>query len=234
MASFADLLPEVLPDVPGCSDPLAEREIRNAVIRFCERTGVLKHTAPAQDIVALEPRYAIEAPTGYTFHSVLWLKVGTSQPLKSMSADFLDLIWRGDSHWSCHCDAFTGRGDDWRDYQQTEPSAYMLERAGGQDVLRLVGIPTVAVAGGLTYRLALKPLRTATEVEDFLLEDYYQTLAKGALSVLLRIPKKAWTDTARGVALAEEFENECGDARRDALKDFTRDDQANLRTRAYA
>ena len=32
MTPYLDLLPEVLPEVPGCSDTLAEREIRSAVM----------------------------------------------------------------------------------------------------------------------------------------------------------------------------------------------------------
>lgn len=231
MAEFVDLLPEILPDVPGCSDPLAEREIRSATIRFCEESCVLKSNVSPVDIEALEPRYDIVTPAGYGFNSVLWARIGKNAPMDQISEDYLDLAWRGGRPLAC---GIRCTGDDWRDFTQAEPRAFFIEREAGRDALRLIGIPSAPVIAGLTYRLTLKPVRTATAVTDFVMDDHYRTIAKGALAVLLRIPKKAWTDTARGLTLEEEFQRECMDAKREALKDFTRDDQGQGRTTAYS
>lgn len=233
MATFRDLLPEVLLDVPGCSDPLAEREIRNATIRFCEQSCVLKRHVAAVAIVALKSRYPVSVPANYALNTLLWVRIASGSPIKAMSEDFLDLVWGDDAKWSCHFHGCGTRGGDWRDYEQARPCAYLMEREGAEDFIRLVGIPTDPIIAGLSYRMTLKPLRTATDIDDFVFEDYYRTIAKGALAALLRIPKKTWTDTARGIALEEEFLEECWQAKGESLKDFTRDDQVVSRTRAY-
>lgn len=38
MATWSDLIPDVLPYVPGCPDPMLEQEIRSAAIEFFQRT----------------------------------------------------------------------------------------------------------------------------------------------------------------------------------------------------
>ena len=38
MVELREFLPDVLPQVPGCPDTMAEREIRDAAIRFCRDT----------------------------------------------------------------------------------------------------------------------------------------------------------------------------------------------------
>lgn len=43
MREIDDLLPQVLPYAPGCSEPIAVQHLRDAAIRFCERTRCWRH-----------------------------------------------------------------------------------------------------------------------------------------------------------------------------------------------
>ena len=38
MRDIEDLLPNVLPYAPGCAEPTAVQHLRDAAVRFCERT----------------------------------------------------------------------------------------------------------------------------------------------------------------------------------------------------
>ena len=44
--AFSDLLPKVLPSVPGCPQPLAIQHIRDAAVRVCERTLAWRYVQP--------------------------------------------------------------------------------------------------------------------------------------------------------------------------------------------
>jgi hypothetical protein len=61
---YVDLLPNVLPELPGCSGPLAEQYIRTAVITLCRRTKVWKVDADPVSIVAGTATYDLDADIG--------------------------------------------------------------------------------------------------------------------------------------------------------------------------
>jgi hypothetical protein len=240
MTDFADLLSEVLPDVPGCSDPLAERAIRDAVIRLCEVSDILKESSEPVDVVVDQALYEIVVPDGYAYNQVLWVTVDDGPPLTEASQDRLDLAWREDNVLRALFSSYHtlglrgGAATGWRAFTQDRPEVYYVERGETFDQLRLVGTPSALITDGLKYQISLKPLRTATAVRDFVVDDHYKLIAKGAIGALLSMNKQTWTDTTRGVALTHEFEAGAQDLKRLSLKDFTRDDRAVLRTRAYA
>ena len=75
--------------------------------------------------------------------------------------------------------------------------------------------PAEAVPNGIKVLLALKPTTSATVVEDFIFDGWHEAIEAGAISRLLKIPGKDWTDIkSAGVYLAE-FRN----AKRDAMGD---------------
>jgi len=43
MREIEDLLPQVMPYAPGCAEPTAVAHIRDAAVRFCERTRCWRH-----------------------------------------------------------------------------------------------------------------------------------------------------------------------------------------------
>jgi len=91
------------------------------------------------------------------------------------------------------------KGEDWLDINipnwQTSmasaPSRYTVDK---DRYLRLVPVPSDAVENALRVQVALKPLRTATSVEDFLHDDWLDTITDGALGRLLSMTSKPWRD----------------------------------------
>ena len=69
---YEDLLPDIIPMVPGCTDTLIENTIRNTVIELCEKSEVYQAELDPVDTVANTYEYDFEPPTGTVVHKILW------------------------------------------------------------------------------------------------------------------------------------------------------------------
>lgn len=236
MAEFRSLLTEILPDLPQVPEPLVIRAIRNATVRLCEHTGVLREELPAIDIVADQAEYSI-APTAADRDLVFARKVlFDGSPIHRKSQDQLDLEWgEADNHFGYlyhDSNAYTGsNAEDWTQSKAARPVYFFEKRP---DKIRLVAIPDTAKTGALEVTIVIKPTRTATSVDDWILDDYYRELARGALAELYAMPKTDWADPQLGEHYRRRFEQDLGRIHADSLKDFARDDRSTGRTKAYA
>lgn len=237
MTAFNDLYTEILPDVPGCSEPLMDRAIRNAVVQFCERARVLRETLPKINVVADQAEYSC-APSDPTNRALVhvWHLTFEGKPVERKTEDQLDLEFEEAqdryAYLFYHHHAYAGfDSDDWRTAKTSRPRYFYEKRP---DKVRLVGIPTTAITDGLEIEIILKPTRAATAVDDFVIEDYYKTLAHGALAELLALPKKPWTDGGLSQYHRGHFEDGIAQAHADALRNFARDDRPVGRVKGYA
>lgn len=101
------------------------------------------------------------------------------------------------------------KGEDWLDKYvkkwRTDMSStakyYTVDRKHN---LRIVPVPDTMIANGLEVCVALKPARTVsgdtitepTSVEPFIFNDWFATIADGAVSRLLSMTSKPWRDFA--------------------------------------
>ena len=69
--SYEDLFPDVIPVVPDCPDSLIERNIRAAVIEFCEKTGIYQVELDPITTVANIYEYDLEPPSGTVVHKIM-------------------------------------------------------------------------------------------------------------------------------------------------------------------
>lgn len=237
-ATYDTILPEVLPEVPGCSDMLAIREVRNATIQLCEQALLLKRIVTGQTIAVDVPSVVIPDPIGYKVIDLQSVVIDAGAPLRGASADFLDLVWRDEmqaktlfSRYHCTGGVDAAR-DGWRGFKQDRPEVYFLEVDDTSLRIRFVGIPTVAYTT-LDYVMRLKPTRASQDVEAWLLEDYFQTIAAGAIASLLALPKQRWTDMNTASVYRARFAEGVEAAKGAATRDFLRDDRTIGRTTAY-
>lgn len=91
------------------------------------------------------------------------------------------------------------KGESWLDNNipnwQINMSAGPLYYTVDKDrYLRLIPVPSQAIENAVRVRIALMPLRTATSVEDFLYDDWLDTITDGALGRLLSMTSKPWRD----------------------------------------
>lgn len=79
---------------------------------------------------------------------------------------------------------------NWRTEMQAYPEFYTVNMKS--KLIRLVNVPNEAIANALEVWVALKPLTSATTVEDFLYSEYGEIIAFGALARLLKKSGQSW------------------------------------------
>lgn len=173
LTAWDAFLPHVLVDVPQCPNPVAEHAIKMAAIEFCARSRIHQYEHPTVNVLADTHTYAFVPPTETVVVEILqaWfdeLRIWPKQP-----------------------DALVHMYRDWKTAEAQKPNyvTQMDERN-----FRLVPIPTVALAGGVTMDVALKPTLAATGLETRLYEEYVETIAHGAKWRLMEKPKQGWSD----------------------------------------
>lgn len=178
MAAYEDFFPYVLPEVAGAAEMVVEQAVRNAVIEFCEKSLVLTRDHDPITVKAGIVDYDLEPPTGYIVVKVMkaWLE---NQPLDPLAPDFV-------REAAVYNRLFTS-------YQSaaSTPRAYLQK---DERTISIWQVPEKDYKNGLTLRVALKPTRASTDVEDVIFEDYAETIASGALSRLMMSPGKPYTN----------------------------------------
>jgi hypothetical protein len=109
----------------------------------------------------------------------------------------------------------------WRN--QTGMPEYIL---GSGTSLMLAPVP--GASGILTMTVALKPAPGASGIEDFLFDEYRETIIHGALARLMLSPKKPYTNVQLAQYHDQQFTIRMADAGMRAARSYIR---APLRTR---
>lgn len=179
MALYEDFFPNVLYDVPGAPEPVVVNAIRNACIEFCEKSLVLVRDHDPITLIANKVDYDLEPPGGYVVVKVqkAWLE---HSPLDPMAPDVVKDAAVYNRLFSSYIAA------------SSTPRAYLQKE---ERTISVWPMPEKKYQNGLTLRVALKPTRASTEVEDVILEDYAEIIAAGALARLMASPGKAYTNT---------------------------------------
>lgn len=239
MTAFADLVDEVLQDCAQAPEPLVERCVRNAVIAFCSRTLLLRKNLDPISIIADQYLYQLNPPADREIVHVHSAQIGEDKPLVEVSEDHFDLVWRdpviirSDSSRTDDDGNVISLGSDWRQYTQGRPSNYFIDRSENTYRMRLVGIPTDNLTDTMVVNVVLKPTRTATEVDDWLLNDNFQCLLHGAKARMMEMPKKPWSDAALSGFHGGKFEEMAEEARMKGQRSHIRNDQTNRRVKAW-
>ena len=198
---LSEFLPYVLPNAPGAPDIVAERYIRMAAIEFCERTRCWRKIS----IVALteENTVALVAPHYAAIHAIEY-------------ASFL-------SDTVAKTPLTPTQYSDLADRQRAD-----LEAEGTPRYITQVNPNTVTVfplsAGELEVSLFLKPrmgqsFGYGTDDDpiqddfnlapDFLLTQWGEAIACGALSKMLMQPQTRWEDPNKAAYYMQKFERAC-------------------------
>lgn len=177
-ATYEDFFPNILPEVPGVAEMVAENAVRNAVIEFCEKSLILTRDHDPITVKAGVVDYDLEPPKGYIVVKVMkaWLE---NQPLDPLAPDFV-------REASVYNRLFSS-------YQEAPgtPRAYLQKDERSISVWQ---VPEQDYTNGLTLRVALKPSRASDSVESVILEDYAETIASGALYRLMMSAGKPYTN----------------------------------------
>lgn len=199
--NLSAFLPFVLPEVPGCPGPLAEQRVLTACIDFCERTNYWRYESDPMPMEADLDEYEVDIPSGSQLVTIIDPINFNGKKIYSTTKEQLD----------------KNENDDWQDKQGDTPNSYYNKSLG---VFRPVPYPETTISDAIKLDLALKPLPTATTVEDFLFNEFFQTIADGALAKLFALPKKAWSDPSLSVYHAGMFDDAVSEATTKAKSGF--------------
>lgn len=204
MKSLKDFYPAIMPFVPGCPAPTADNWIRQAAIEFCERTKLWRWN---DDFALSGSDYEdILAPAGSTPFGIERAELDGNK-LTPVTAAWLDANVRG-----------------WRTNTEVE---------GGGRYITQIDPNTVKVVpnstGTLYLSLFLKPSHDATDLPDFMADQYRQVIANGALGHIFAIPNQSFTNVEMAVVRTQLFQ-----ARLDSLANagVTGQQRAKVRTKA--
>lgn len=238
MTAFIDLQGEVLSEVPGADVILIERSIKRAARMFCEKTEVLRvTTSPAIDLVANTSEYTLPAVTNREIVRVVrgGMKWGTDVFPVHKSEDQLDRetfdidrVYLPEDSESLAI--IGGISRHWRTEVGSPPLFFYQPRP---NIVRLVPMPNIDAPAQLEVTYCLKPALSSTEVDTFVVEQWYETLVKGAISELLFIRQKPWTDLKLGVHYQDGFEAGYNKVINERVSGFADNDYAVGRVKAW-
>lgn len=192
---ISDLLPMVLPFAHSCPELIGLEAIRNAAIEFCERSHWVQQQITPVTLVANQTAYQMLPvdPTQTDVTAIIQVYLGQRLIYPSNPLDLAKMF-----------------GMDWRQLAGTPGYYTTIER---QDTLLLAPTPDVGAAGSaLRVTVAVRPLRTATTMDDSLVDRWGETIAYGARSRLHQIMRQPWYDINVAVQETRAFRAGVADA----------------------
>jgi hypothetical protein len=203
MSSLDTFLSHVRPWAPGVPDPTAYKNIRLAAIEFCERTRLWRYE-DEYAVTEEDCNGGIFTPNGSIVHDIETVLFNGNE-LKPAATRDLDRMVPG-----------------WRAGLSGLPQYYTQIDQG---TLRLVP----AMDGTISLFLRLKPSQDATDIPDFIANEYREVIAWGALGRLLTIPGQSYSSPDLGTFYAMKFTDKLD---RLSIKGTTGQQNAPKRTRA--
>lgn len=186
----------ILPEVQGCSDPMAEQAIRDAAVEFCQRSMVWTHIADTQSITAGMASYDIEPPSGATLVEIKAIKVSDqTDQLEAMSVDQLNQKYPDWQTKSGTPFAFT----------QIEDSEFILAYVPDKDII-----------DGLQIALTVQPARNSTGFPEWINNRYQEAILAGAKARLMRKQGTAWYNPQQAIDYRSEFDLGIAGAKEDS------------------
>lgn len=208
MKTYEAFFPDVLPDVPGCPSDVAIRAIRHAVIEFCEKSLIYQVT---QDPITLRENltdYDLDAPNGYRVQKVMkvWFRGVELEPIAPDDMVLPDAYSRSIGGYTP---------------SKSTPTGYTQKDF---ETVSFLPIPNQTYTNAITMRVALVPLRDSTQIEDFLYEQWGESIASGAKARLMLNPGKPYTNQEAAAINQGRYMMALNDARQRAIRGNVRSD----------
>lgn len=201
MQELDAFLSRLIPSVAGCPDMLARRSLVDSAITFCEATHIIRVTSFPQPALAGIGAYEIDIPRDHKVCAVLRAWFGPRE-LAPMAEDMMHEVR-----------TFT-RNATGASQQQGEPS-HFYESAPGE--VSIYPLPLQTQSNMLTFRVATKPARAATRLDDVLAEDWIDAVVYGARAKLHAMPGQFYTSATIAADCAAHFTRAIGRAKSEAL-----------------
>lgn len=170
MADYADLMPDILPHVASCPVPSINRALQIVAQDFFQRSEAYRFDITATAVNAGDSNVALTLPAETRIVCPLTMYLD-GERLNTTNEDMLALTY-----------------GDWRSESDRPRYVYADDKNGSELVLAL---PADA-AYTLTGRVALKPIRSASTLDDDYMELYGDALVDGVLHRLMMMANTEW------------------------------------------
>lgn len=180
MKSIDLILPLIRPYAPGCADPTAYMGIRQAAAEFCERTRLWRYESDFA--VTSSDTATVTTPSDSVLHEIELAQFG-GVDLERTSTQYLD-------------DRY-----NWRSGDLTGPPQFITQT--DMNAVRVVPWQ----AGTLTLHLYLKTAQDADELPDFMVDQYREIIAFGALSRILMVPNQSFSSPQMATFWQAKFDD---------------------------
>jgi len=170
MKPLTDFLPEVMPSVAGCPVPLVINAIRNSVIEFLKATCIVEQTITIP-LLAGVASYPLTPAAGTVAQTFVRGKVGGVSDVSPTALIELENSYQL-----------------WRTLTSAAPTHAFIENGA------LTVSPTPTADASMESVFTSTPSRSATDVEDAILEDWIEGVAHGALYRLMALPGFPWAN----------------------------------------
>lgn len=174
--TFLSLVNRIAPSVPGCPQPIIQQYVRDAAIEACERTLAWRYEQPTIRLTPGVYEYPYTNPLQTEVHAFLTATVN-NVPLTPVTLEQL-----------------YGMYPDWPNLALDKRSDPRVICQLDPDNFILAPLPDDSQTYDVKMIVALKPLRTATEMDQNVFDDLENVIMHGALQHLLVLPDKNWTD----------------------------------------
>jgi len=184
---FSDMVNRLSPSAPGAPQPVLVTHIRDAAIEACERTLAWRYELPGVALASGTASYAYGAPADTEVHAIITSAInGVNAP--SITLEATHRLY-----------------PKYPDNSASELSAPRYIVHIDPDTFYAAPIPD----GVLTYTadmfVALKPLRTATGMDQATMDDLENVIIHGALQQLLVMPERTWSDKELAAYHAKQY-----------------------------
>lgn len=204
-----DMLDDVMPSVPGCTEFTAIDKLREAAIEFCRKTLYSQETIEDVDLDANEPVITLDTSSNQTL--ITRIMMVWNKDLERFLDEYNRLQMKN-------------RQIGWRTSAAgatSYPSAYVRE---SQTEIRIFPVPTVSTAGVLDITIAVIPAKACTRLDRRLFEEHREAIVSGALARLLRQSNTDWYDPNGARDYEATFYEAISQAKAAVNKDFVRED----------
>lgn len=198
---LSEFLPYVLPNAPGAPEVVAEKYVRMAAIEFCERTRCWRKIST----VTLDDRNTVGlvAPFYATIHAIEYASFSSDSVAKTplTPTQYSDLADR-------HRSDLNGEGTPQYITQVNPNSVTVMPLAAGELEVSLFLKPRM----GQSFDQGTDddPIQDSFNLApDFLLTQWGEAIACGALSKLLMQPQTRWHNPEQAVYYLSKFERAC-------------------------
>ena len=224
--TFASLVPRVQASVPGCPYATIVQYIRDSAIRTCERTLYWRYQVPLFNLLPGVSEYVYSKPVNTDVH-VLFDAVVNQRPLERLTMEkaielypqWADLYSGQDPAvvWS-QTPSGSFNSFDYNEALFNENSPYVLPPeivADGStpqsitqinaDKYIILPLPDAQSTYQCRMFLALKPKRSASAMDEFIMDELEEVIMHGALQHLLVLPNQTWSDRELAAYHAKQY-----------------------------